>query len=128
MECKAMTCKGEQCKNQAKPGSIYCKTHIRQRSFTFDQEANDRAREEMRAYQRRQAAWNRKHSNEYFPESMPKSYYNMVCGAKTRAGTPCKRIDLYGNCRCKLHGGLSTGPRTAKGKHRSSQNWQGQTP
>lgn len=44
------------------------------------------------------------------------------CGAKTRAGTPCKRIDLYDNGRCRLHGGLSTGPKTAEGKKRSAQN------
>ena len=31
------------------------------------------------------------------------------CGAKTRAGTPCKRPPLAGKRRCKLHGGASTG-------------------
>lgn len=46
----------------------------------------------------------------------------MTCGARTRAGTPCKRQDLYRSGRCKLHGGLSTGPRTAKGKRLSSRN------
>lgn len=44
------------------------------------------------------------------------------CGAKTRAGTPCKRRDLYNSGRCKLHGGLSTGPRTKEGKNRSALN------
>ena len=44
------------------------------------------------------------------------------CGAKTRAGTPCKRKDLYENGRCKLHGGLSTGPKTPEGKARLSMN------
>ncbi len=43
------------------------------------------------------------------------------CGAKTRAGTPCKRRDFYLNGRCKLHGGLSTGPKTLEGKKRSAQ-------
>ena len=43
-------------------------------------------------------------------------------GAKTRAGTPCKRNDLYSNGRCRLHGGLSTGPRTEEGKRRSAAN------
>jgi hypothetical protein len=47
---------------------------------------------------------------------------DFTCGARTRAGNPCKRRDLYGSGRCKLHGGLSTGPRTAKGKRRSAQN------
>lgn len=34
------------------------------------------------------------------------------CGAKTRAGTPCKRRDIYASGRCRLHGGLSTGPKS----------------
>ena len=45
-----------------------------------------------------------------------------TCGARTRRGTPCKRKDLYSSGRCKLHGGLSTGPRTAAGKARSAAN------
>ena len=32
-----------------------------------------------------------------------------TCGAKTRAGTPCKHKAME-NGRCKLHGGKSTGP------------------
>lgn len=31
-----------------------------------------------------------------------------ICGAKTRAGTPCKRAPRY-NGRCNLHGGKSWG-------------------
>lgn len=30
-----------------------------------------------------------------------------ICGAKTRAGTPCQRSPLAGRTRCKLHGGAS---------------------
>lgn len=45
-----------------------------------------------------------------------------ACGAKTRKGTPCKRRDLYGNGRCRLHGGLSTGPLTDAGKQQSRIN------
>lgn len=52
----------------------------------------------------------------------PPECRDMTCGARTRAGTPCKRRDLYRSGRCKLHGGLSTGPRTAKGKRRSACN------
>lgn len=37
-----------------------------------------------------------------------------TCGARTRKGTPC-RCRALGNGRCKLHGGLSTGPKTAEG-------------
>lgn len=45
------------------------------------------------------------------------------CGAKTRKGTPCQASPVWcaaqdkpKNGRCKLHGGLSTGPKTAAGK------------
>ncbi|CAN1520486.1 hypothetical protein MCEKH45_01088 [Methylophilaceae bacterium] len=31
----------------------------------------------------------------------------MNCGAKTRAGTPCKKPSVIGKTRCRLHGGLS---------------------
>ena len=40
------------------------------------------------------------------------------CGAKTRAGTPCRKPALRGKARCQLHGGKSTGPRTAAGRAR----------
>lgn len=53
---------------------------------------------------------------------MPAECEDMRCGAKTRAGTPCKRKDIYRSGRCKLHGGLSTGPRTLEGKARSALN------
>jgi hypothetical protein len=49
-------------------------------------------------------------------------FADLRCGAKTRAGHPCKRRDLYASGRCALHGGLSTGPRTAEGKARSALN------
>ena len=40
------------------------------------------------------------------------------CGAKTRAGMPCKRAAMKGKNRCRLHGGKSTGPRTVEGRER----------
>ncbi|MGH8436475.1 MAG: HGGxSTG domain-containing protein [Pseudomonas sp.] len=40
----------------------------------------------------------------------PDELRSLTCGAKTRTGTPCKRRDLYLSGRCRLHGGLSTGP------------------
>ena len=39
------------------------------------------------------------------------------CGAKARAGTPCQ-CPAMPNGRCRLHGGLSTGPKTAEGRER----------
>lgn len=46
-----------------------------------------------------------------FSLPFPDELIGMTCGARTRAGTPCKRRDLYASGRCRLHGGLSTGPR-----------------
>ncbi|MEC7369605.1 MAG: HGGxSTG domain-containing protein [Pseudomonadota bacterium] len=40
------------------------------------------------------------------------------CSAKTRSGAPCRKFPLAGKNRCRLHGGLSTGPRTREGKAR----------
>ena len=40
------------------------------------------------------------------------------CGAKTRSGSPCAKFPIAGKRRCRNHGGLSTGPRTAEGRAR----------
>ena len=37
------------------------------------------------------------------------------CGARTRAGCPCRAPAIHGKLRCRMHGGRSTGPRTADG-------------
>jgi hypothetical protein len=42
------------------------------------------------------------------------------CGAKTRAGPPCRRTALA-NGRCPNHGGRSTGPRTPEGRRRIAE-------
>lgn len=42
-----------------------------------------------------------------------------LCEARTRKGHPCRRAAMRGRRRCRLHGGLSTGPRTAEGLARS---------
>jgi hypothetical protein len=39
------------------------------------------------------------------------------CGAKTRRGTRCQ-CPAMANRRCRLHGGLSTGPKTPEGIER----------
>jgi hypothetical protein len=41
------------------------------------------------------------------------------CGAKTRRGTACQCPAMRKRRRCRLHGGKSTGPRTAEGLARS---------
>lgn len=53
---------------------------------------------------------------------IPADLHDLRCGARTRAGTPCKMKCLYRSGRCKLHGGMSTGPRSEEGKAKSSQN------
>ena len=39
------------------------------------------------------------------------------CGAKTRKGTPCRSAAMK-NGRCRMHGGMSTGAKTAEGIER----------
>ena len=55
------------------------------------------------------------------------------CGAKTRSGAACEKFPMEGKRRCRLHGGLSTGPKTAAGraaissantKHGRYKNWR----
>jgi len=42
---------------------------------------------------------------------------NLLCGDCARStGKPCQALRVPGKWRCKLHGGLSTGPWTAEGK------------
>ena len=48
-----------------------------------------------------------------------------ICGAKTRRGTPCQARavpGMGGNNRCRMHGGLSTGPKTAEGRARIAES------
>lgn len=42
----------------------------------------------------------------------------VICGAKTRKGTPCRCKSEPGKRRCKFHGGKSTGARTPEGIER----------
>jgi len=58
---------------------------------------------------------------------------NPFCGAKTRSGKPCEKFPLVNKRRCRLHGGLSTGPTSAEGraaisaantKHGHYKNWR----
>jgi hypothetical protein len=52
----------------------------------------------------------------------PDELRNLTCGARTRAGTPCKLTGLYDSGRCKLHGGLSRGPTSEGGRARALAN------
>lgn len=44
-----------------------------------------------------------------------------LCGAKTRAGHPCRRRGLGKGGRCPNHGGCSTGPKTLEGRKRIAE-------
>jgi len=44
-----------------------------------------------------------------------------LCGAKTRKGGSCRQKTLPGRNRCKFHGGMSTGPKTLKGRQRIAE-------
>jgi hypothetical protein len=54
-------------------------------------------------------------------EKLPIAHAAKRCGAKTRSDHPCKNFPLKGKRRCKLHGGMSTGPKTAEGIERIRQ-------
>jgi len=44
------------------------------------------------------------------------------CGACTRKGTPCRAKAVEGKKRCRMHGGLSTGTKTAEGRARIAES------
>ena len=62
------------------------------------------------------AATGYNHAARYHSLDWPPGFNELTCEAKTRAGTPCKQKAVYLNGRCKLYGGLSTGPKTEEGK------------
>ena len=49
------------------------------------------------------------------PTRFGPSWSGKRCLAKTRKGTPCQRPAFKHNGKCSLHGGLSTGAKTANG-------------
>lgn len=51
-------------------------------------------------------------------EAARAAHRRVVCGAKTRKGTPCRNKSEPGKRRCKFHGGMSTGARTPEGIER----------
>ena len=49
------------------------------------------------------------------------------CGARTRKGDRCRALVVWPKggkprARCRMHGGLSTGPRTAEGRERIAES------
>lgn len=46
---------------------------------------------------------------------------NNRCGARTRSGTLCQAKPAHGNRRCKFHGGMSTGPKSPKGRQKIAE-------
>ena len=50
-------------------------------------------------------------------EPLPKRE-RVRCGAMTRQGHPCAMTVVPGKARCRLHGGLSSGPKTPEGRAR----------
>src|SRR6516164_8363123 len=56
-----------------------------------------------------------------WPAALEAAKQSLQCGAKTRAGTPCKRKGIGKGGRCIKHAGASTGPRTPEGRARISQ-------
>ncbi len=55
--------------------------------------------------------------------AFPEACRNLRCGAIAKStGLPCRRRDLHCGARCRLHGGLSSGPKSLEGKRKASLN------
>ncbi len=63
-------------------------------------------------------------------QTVTPKYDRPKCGAKTRKGTPCRAPAVWDkknrpvNARCRMHGGLSTDPKTLEGRARAMANLQ----
>ena len=57
--------------------------------------------------------------------SVGSDWPGICCSAKTRKGTACQKPPIKGKKRCKLHGGRSSGPKSAEGKARIAKaHWK----
>ena len=100
----------------------------------YDQAQQDRLRKLWRLYHDRHAQAVERYQQALdeweYPMPEPVPHYppfpevlrGLTCGAKTRKGTPCKNKTLYRSGRCKFHGGMSTGPKSKKGKQMLTEN------
>ena len=63
------------------------------------------------------------------PRSDPNLALAPRCGARTREGCPCRAPAFRGKLHCRMHGGHSTGPRTAEeqARLRSARTTRGRT-
>jgi hypothetical protein len=89
-----------------------------------DNEKRRRWRKYSRMHAHIAAAWAAR-GYQYPPPrypAMPDDLAQLACGAKTRAGTPCKLTALHACGRCKLHGGKSTGPKSEAGRRQAAEN------
>ena len=57
-----------------------------------------------------------------FPVKVRMLPFKPTCGATTRKGGQCRCFSLA-NGRCRLHGGLSTGPKTEEGWKRTREGY-----
>ena len=65
--------------------------------------------------------WNLIHTAIAIRKATEAQLQRRPCGATTRKGAACKLASEPGKKRCRLHGGLSTGPKTAEGKARIAE-------
>ena len=56
----------------------------------------------------------------YFSQFSGRDRAIAPCNARTRSGGECKNSPILGKQRCRLHGGLSTGPKTMEGRLKCS--------
>lgn len=59
-------------------------------------------------------AWRRR-------EALRDARRRVPCNAKTRRDSPCRNKSELGKKRCKFHGSMSTGPKTAKARERTAE-------
>lgn len=46
----------------------------------------------------------------------------LICGAKTRAGRPCRMPPVIGKTRCRMHGGVKPGSKKTGGAPKGNRN------